>query len=86
MEKYKFVGLDVHKETIAVSVAEADGGEVRYMGEIPNTPDAVVKLVRRLRKEGSKLSFCYEAGPTGYELARLLHRLGVACEAQLVPL
>lgn len=39
MEKYKFVGLDVHKETIAVSVAEADGGEVRYMGEIPNTPD-----------------------------------------------
>ena len=66
MEKYKFVGLDVHKETIAVSVAEADGGEVRYMGEIPNTPDSVVKLVRRLRKEGARLSFCYEAGPCGY--------------------
>jgi hypothetical protein len=39
MEKYKFVGLDVHKATIAVSVAEANGGEVRYMGEIANTPD-----------------------------------------------
>jgi transposase len=80
MEKYKFVGLDVHKETIAVSVAEADGGEVRYMGEIPNTPDAVVKLVRRLRKEGSKLSFCYEAGPCGYGLHRQLLDLGQDCQ------
>ena len=75
MEKYKFVGLDVHKETIAVAVGEPDGGEVRYIGEIPNTPDAVVKLVRQLRKEGSKLSFCYEAGPCGYGLHRQLRDL-----------
>lgn len=80
MEKYKFVGLDVHKETIAVSVADPDGGEVRYMGEIPNTPDAVVKLVRRLRKEGAKLSFCYEAGPCGYGLHRQLRDLGQDCQ------
>jgi transposase len=80
MEKYKFVGLDVHKETIAVSVAEPEGGEVRYMGEIPNTPDAVVKLVRRLRKEGTKLSFCYEAGPCGYGLHRQLKELGQECQ------
>jgi transposase len=72
--------LDVHKETIAVSVAEADGGEVRYMGEIPNTPDAVVKLVKRLRKEGAKLSFCYEAGPCGYGLHRQLLDLGQVCQ------
>jgi methylmalonyl-CoA mutase cobalamin-binding subunit len=39
----KYVGLDVHKETIAVSVAETDGGEVRYLGEIANTPEAVAK-------------------------------------------
>jgi transposase len=80
MEKYKFVGLDVHKETIAVSVAEPDGGEVRFQGEIPNTPDAVVKLVRRLRKEGLKLSFCYEAGPCGYGLHRQLKELGQDCQ------
>ena len=80
MEKYKYVGLDVHKETIAVSVAEPDGGEVRFLGEVPNTPDAVVKLVKRLRKEGMRLSFCYEAGPCGYGLHRQLLDLGQVCQ------
>jgi len=80
MEKYKFVGLDVHKETIAVLVADPDGGEVRYLGEVPNTPDSVVKLVKRLRKEGAKLSFCYEAGPCGYGLHRQLLDLGQDCQ------
>jgi transposase len=80
MEKYKFVGLDVHKETIAVAVAEPDGGEVRYLGEISNTADSVVKLVRRLRKEGGRLSFCYEAGPCGYGLHRQLRDLGQDCQ------
>ena len=59
----KYFGLDVHKETIAVSVAEAHGGEVRYMGEIANTPEAIEKLVKQIRKGDANLSFCYEAGP-----------------------
>jgi transposase len=46
----KFVGLDVHKATIAVSVAEGNGDDVRYVGEFPNTPEAIVKLVKLLRK------------------------------------
>lgn len=80
MEKYKYVGMDVHKETIAVSVADPDGGEVRFLGEISNTPDAVLKLVKRLGKEGAKLSFCYEAGPCGYGLHRQLKELGQDCQ------
>lgn len=76
----KYVGLDVHKETIAVSVAEANGGEVRYWGEIANTPEAVEKLIRQLRKNGATLSFCYEAGPCGYGLHRQLTDLGWDCQ------
>jgi len=76
----KFVGLDVHKETIAVSVAEANGGEVRYLGEIANTPEAVDKLVKQLRKGGANLFFCYEAGPCGYGIHRQLTDLGWDCQ------
>jgi transposase len=81
-EHSKYVGLDVHKETIAISVAiDMDhGGEVRYVGEILNTPEVVAKQVRQLRKEGAKLRFCYEAGPCGYELHRQLQDMGEACE------
>ncbi len=56
----------VHKATIAVSVADAGRGEVRYIGEIANTPEAIEKLVRQLRKGEAHLSFCYEAGPCGH--------------------
>lgn len=76
----KYVGLDVHKETIAVSVAEANGGEVRYFGEIANMPEAIEKLVRQLRKGDAALSFCYEAGPCGYGLYRQLSDLGWDCQ------
>jgi transposase len=81
-EHSKYVGLDVHKETIAISVAvDMDhGGEVRYVGDILNTPEAVAKQVRQLRKEGAKLRFCYEAGPCGYELHRQLQDMGEVCE------
>ena len=75
----KYIGLDVHKETIAVSVAEANGGEVRYVGEIANTPEAIEKLIKQLRKGGANLSFCYEAGPCGYGIYRQLKELGWEC-------
>jgi transposase len=76
----KYVGLDVHKETIAVAVAEAGGGEVRYFGEIANTPEAMNKLVGQLKKGGARLSFCYEAGPCGYGIYRQLRELQHDCQ------
>lgn len=76
----KYVGLDVHKETIAVSVAEGNSSEVRYIAEIANTPDAISKLVRQLRKNDASLSFCYEAGPCGYGIHRQLTDLGWDCQ------
>jgi transposase len=78
MSKIRFVGLDVHAETIAVAVAEPDG-EVRSLGIIPNRLESVRKMIGKLGPIG-KLKCCYEAGPTGYVLYWQLAELGVACE------
>ncbi len=77
-----YVGLDVHKETIAVSVACAGRDAPGSRGEIANRPKAAVKLAARLSKEfgGEVLLFCYEAGPCGYVLYRQLLDLGHDCQ------
>jgi transposase len=78
MHTVRFIGLDVHAETIAVAVAEPDG-EVRSMGMIPNRPESIRKLVKKLGPVAS-LRVCYEAGPTGYVIYWQLAALGVGCE------
>ena len=78
MKNLRFIGLDVHAETIAVAVAE-EGGEVRSLGVIPNRPESVGRLIRKLGKP-EQLRVCYEAGPTGYVLYWQLSELGVKCE------
>lgn len=77
-----YIGLDVHKETIAVAVAEPGRGEPQYYGEYTNTPTSVEKLVKWLikRYEGELLLFSYEAGPCGYVLYHQLIALGMDCE------
>lgn len=82
-----YVGLDVHKDTLAVAVAAPGRGEPWYRGEIANTPKALTKLVRRLAGEtqGEQMLFCYEAGPCGYGIYRQLLALGQDCEVVAPP-
>jgi transposase len=78
MNNVRFVGLDVHAETIAVAVAEP-GGEVRSLGVIPNRSESIRKRVKKLGP-AEQLRVCYEAGPTGYVVYWELTGLGVKCE------
>jgi hypothetical protein len=78
MRNVRFVGLDVHAETIAVAIAEPNG-EVRSLGTIPNRAESIGRLIKRLGKP-EQLRACYEAGPTGYVLYWQLSELGVKCE------
>ena len=75
-----YVGLDVHKDTIAVALAEVDQrGAVREYGKIANTPTAVKTLAAKLARTDRELQFCYEAGLCGYGIQRQLTLAGHGC-------
>ena len=63
-----------------MAIAEGGrGGEVRYLGEFPATEAGTHKLVAKLAAKYNKLTFCYEAGPTGYGLYRRIKSLDHEC-------
>ena len=75
-----FVAFDTSKLRNAVAIADGvRAGEIRFLGEIENTGVATAKLVRKLAAKYERLTFCYEAGPTGYGLYRQIKSLGHEC-------
>ena len=72
------LGLDVHKNTISAGILHP-GQDVADVEKISSDDDAVRRLIARLGNP-RQLRACYEAGPTGYELARVLGSMGVGCE------
>lgn len=78
MEKLRFVGLDVHKDSISVAVADEDGRAPEVLATVPNEVGAVLKQLKKLGP-ASSLRCCYEAGPTGLGLHRALTKAKVSC-------
>ena len=78
MDNFTHVGLDVHKETIAVAILRP-GAVTCEERTIPNTPEAIRKLVSRLG-DSCQVRACYEAGPTGYDT-----RCRQQCETDPIP-
>jgi len=75
-----YVAFDTSKLRNAVAIAEGGRtGEVRFLGDIDNTAVAVRRLVKKLSGKYTRLVFCYEAGPTGYGVQRLIRDLGHEC-------
>jgi len=73
-----FVGMDVHKETIDIAIAE-EAGEVRHQGRIGGDMNALSRAVRKLESSGRELVFVYEAGPCGFGIYRQLTGRGHVC-------
>jgi transposase len=79
MKTVRFVGLDVHKESIIVAVAEGDRSEPQVVAELPNDTLRLLKELRKLSRGGAELRCCYEAGPTGFGVHRALREAGIEC-------
>ncbi|MDE0393365.1 MAG: IS110 family transposase [Gammaproteobacteria bacterium] len=76
-----YVGLDVHKDTIAIAVAWPDWGEPEYRGILPNSRKSLNRLIDSLQPPtGEVLSFAYEAGPCGYGVYREITDTGHDCQ------
>lgn len=81
-EQYdRFIGLDVHKEMIAVALAQPGReGEVIFYGNITNDPGSIERFIKKQAKAHQRMLVCYEAGPCGYRLFRQLTNAGIECQ------
>lgn len=76
-----FIGIDVGKSRNAIAIADNErGGEVRYLGEVDASPGSMRRIIQRIVDKHGGAHFCYEAGPTGYGLYRLIRSMGHPCE------
>lgn len=80
MSKVRFVGLDVHKDSIVIAYADEGRRQAKQFGEILNDWKRLQKALRQLGRDADRLHVCYEAGPTGFTLCRRLREIGIECD------
>lgn len=86
-DKLRYVGLDVHADTIVIAVAEADRTPAKVLATVAHEWTALQTQLRKLASS-AQLMICYEAGPTGFQLCRQLRNAGYDCQViapSLVP-
>jgi len=76
--KVRYIGLDVHKETIVIAIADAGRGEAKAWKTLPYDLPRLIKAIA-LIADGAEVEVCYEAGPTGYGIQRALQKAGYTC-------
>ncbi|MDA3822444.1 MAG: IS110 family transposase [Bacteroidales bacterium] len=79
MNSLLYVGMDVHKDTIAIAVLRDNGRNTEFERQIRNEPAQINKFFKRLKDKGENIICCYEAGPTGFALFRQLEEMGITC-------
>lgn len=79
MNSVFYVGMDVHKETISVTVFDGNRREPSSESVIKNNQSQIAKYFKRLQSKNEMIICCYEAGPTGFTLHRFLENLGITC-------
>ena len=75
-----FIGIDVAKLRNAIAIVDSGReGEVRFLGEVDASDQSMRRAIQRIAGRFDRVHFCYEAGPTGYGLYRLIRSLGHEC-------
>lgn len=79
MRSIVYVGMDVHKETIAIAVFRDSNNNVEFERQIRNEPGRIRKFFNKLKEKEENILSCYEAGPTGFALYRILEEMNISC-------
>jgi transposase len=79
MRSIIYVGMDVHKETIALAIFRDSNRNVEFERQIRNEPGQIKKFFKKLKEKDDNILSCYEAGPTGFGIYRILEEMKITC-------